>query len=304
MKPELILIRYGELALKGRATRRHFEEVLLQNIRNALKANDISFSLTREWGRVYLHTSQIQQSMGILLHIFGIYSVSSAMKTKSNIDAMTKFTIDFSKNIINRDKSFALRVSRTGQHSFTSQDIAIKIGEEIVKTTGAKVDLTKPDIELFIEIRDEYSYFYLEKIRGPGGMPLGTQGKLLVTVNSQISFLAAWLVMRRGCNIVIALTNESLDEAIDNFTKKWHFKPRKIHIDYSKGNSYELFEETANKMNCEAIVTEHVLNHNNKKIIEELRLMKNQIRLPILHPLIAMNKEEIDRRLKEIEVLS
>lgn len=304
MKPELILIRYGELALKGRATRRHFEEVLLQNIRNALKANDISFSLTREWGRVYLHTSQIQQSMGILLHIFGIYSVSSAMKTKSNIDAMTKFTIDFSKNIINRDRSFALRVSRTGQHSFTSQDIAIKIGEEIVKTTGAKVDLTKPDIELFIEIRDEHAYFFLEKIRGPGGMPLGTQGKLLVIVNSQISFLAAWLVMRRGCNIVIALTNESLDEAIDNFTKKWHFNPRKIHIDYSKGNSYRLFEETANKMNCEAIVTDHVLNHDNIKIIEELRLMKKQIRLPILHPLIAMNKEEIDRRLKEIEVLS
>jgi thiamine biosynthesis protein ThiI len=303
VKPELILIRYGELALKGRATRLYYEKVLLQNIRSALKTNEISFSLHREWGRIFLDTNKIQQSIDILRHIFGIYSVSPAIKTKSNIDAITEFATDFATNILNSHRSFALRVNRVGKHFFTSQDVAIKIGDEIVKTTGAKVDLTKPDIELFIEIRDENAYFFLEKYRGPGGMPLGTQGKLLVLVNSQTSLLSAWLVMRRGCNIAIALTNESLAEAIDDFTKKWYVNPKIIPIDYSKDDLYKLLAETANKMGCVAIVTDIILNHENLQKIEDLRLMKRQISLPILHPLIAMDKDEIERRLKDIEVL-
>ncbi|MBN2603220.1 MAG: hypothetical protein JXA91_03710 [Candidatus Thermoplasmatota archaeon] len=303
MKPELILIRYGELALKGRATRQHFEKVLLQNIRSALNANEISFSLKKEWGRVYLYSAEIQKSIDVLRHIFGIYSVSPAMKTKGNLNAIKEFINGISREILDCGKSFALRVNRTGKHSFTSQDVAIIIGDEIVKTTGAKVDLTKPDIELFIEIRDDNAYFFLEKYRGPGGMPLGTQGKLLVLVNSQISLLSAWLVMRRGCDIAISLTNESLVEAIGNFTKKWYVTPKIIPIDFTKGDLYKQLEETANKMGCEAIVTDNVLNHENLQKIEDLRLMKRQISLPILHPLIAMDKDEIERRLRDIEVL-
>jgi thiamine biosynthesis protein ThiI len=303
VKPKLILIRFGELALKGRATRLYYEKILLKNIRGALKENEISFSLNREWGRIFLYTDKIQQSIDILRHIFGIYSISPAIKTISNIDAMTEFATDFATNTLNSHRSFALRVNRVGKHLFTSQDVAIKLGDEIVKTTGAKVDLTKPDIELFIEIRDENAYFFLEKYRGPGGMPLGTQGKLLVLVSSKNSLLSAWLVMRRGCNIAIALTNESLVEAIDNFTKKWYTKPKIISIDFSESDNYTHIEEMANKIGCGAIVTDHTLNHENNQKIIELGLMKKQISLPILHPLIAMNEDEIENRLKNIEVL-
>ena len=84
---------------------------------------------------------------------------------------ITILAIKISQETLNKEKSFAIRVTRTGNHDFSSQDVAVKIGNAIVKATKATVNLIKPDFELFIEIRNDNSFIFTEKIRGTGGLP-------------------------------------------------------------------------------------------------------------------------------------
>ena len=96
--------------------------------------------------------------------------------------------LQLTKNILTEEKSFAIRSTRVGTHTFSSQQVAVHIGNDIVKATHAGVDLTNPDIELFIEIRDKKSFLFTEKINGVGGLPLGTQGRILALIENHIFF--------------------------------------------------------------------------------------------------------------------
>jgi len=155
MNYDLILIRYGELSLKSDYVRNKFELKLVDNIKNAFKLNNLNCELRRERGRIYLYGDEISQGIEILKRIFGITSFSPAIKTTSNIVDMITLALNFCQKTLNKEKSFALRVTRTGEHDFSSQDVAVKLGNVIVDATKAGVDLSNPDFELFIEIRNK-----------------------------------------------------------------------------------------------------------------------------------------------------
>jgi thiamine biosynthesis protein ThiI len=124
---ELILIRYGEIALKAKYTRKYFENILIKNIRHALKLSKINNNITKEWGRIYLNTDKIKDGIKILEKIFGIVSVSPSIKSNTNIKQISDKILDLTKNKLSEKNSFALRLNRVGKHNFTSQDIAIII---------------------------------------------------------------------------------------------------------------------------------------------------------------------------------
>ena len=205
MKYDLILIRYGEIALKAKQTRKRFENILVNNIKDALKTKNLQNELKKEWGRIYLYSDQIEKCMDVLQKIFGIYSISPTIQTKSKINEISKIALSISKQKLDSKKSFAIRVYRTGDHDFSSQDVAIKIGSVIVKQTKASVNLTKPDFELFIEVRNDKAYLFIEKIKGFGGMPVGTQGNILAFIDSQNAILASWYLIHRGCKPIFLL---------------------------------------------------------------------------------------------------
>ena len=164
MKYKLILIRYGEIALKAKYTRTHFENILVSNIKTALDAEKIIYKIRKEWGRIYLYTNEINKSIITLKKNFGINSFSPALELISKIKDISDYSIKISKEFLTKEKKFALRVFRTGNHNFNSKDIAIRVGNDIGKITQAKVDLNKPDFKLFIEIRNQKTYLYKEKI--------------------------------------------------------------------------------------------------------------------------------------------
>ena len=182
MKYELILIRYGEIALKSEETRNRFENSLIRNIKNAINSHNIPCEIRKERGRIYLYSEKISECKSILKRIFGIISFSPSIKIPSEMKSISEVSLEISKNLINKENSFALRVTRTGLHTFSSQDVAIRVGEDIVNLTKAKVDLNNPDFEIFIEIRDKNSYVFTEKISGMGGMPVATQGKVMALI--------------------------------------------------------------------------------------------------------------------------
>lgn len=300
MQNTLIIIRYGEIALKSKKTRTHFESILISNISNALKHNNTSFKIKKEWGRIFLYTDQIEESINILQKIFGIISISPAVETTSIIDDISKLSIDLSKTKISNETSFALRVTRTGQHDFTSQDVAIKVGKILQEKTNSTVDLSNPDYELFIEIRQKNSYLFTEKIPCTTGMPLGTQGCVLSLIDSPFSFLSSWYLMKRGCIPVFILTDKNLLDSLKSFCQKWYTNPD-IHEQSNDEILLEKLNFLIKNKKCDALVTSFYFSpsESTSNLIE---FTKN-LNIPILHPLISMDENEIKQKSNELGVI-
>ena len=302
MEYELIIVRYGEIALKGKTTRRHFENRLVSNIKNALNREQITHRIRKEWGRIYVYTNQINKSMDVLQKIFGIVSMSSAVQTQSNMNSMSNLAVSISKDALTEEKTFAIRATRVGNHKYTSQDVAVELGNDLVKATKASVNLTKPDFKLFIEIRDERAYIFTEKIRGTGGLPLDTQGKLLALIDGSDSILAAWYLMRRGCTIIFVNINKSTTDTLNSFITNWYAEPEVTMIDPKQSPLYENLNKIASERNCDAVVTGHTICEVSQNELSDIKLMKKHINLPILHPLIAIGKEDINKKCRGLGI--
>jgi len=303
MDYDLILIRYGELSLKSSFVRKQFESILIKNIKNAFECSNISCKIKTERGRVYLYTDEISKGFGVLKKVFGITSFSPVVKTTSDIEEMSFHALAFSQKILDKEKSFALRVTRTGDHVFSSQDVAVKIGNVIVNATKAGVDLSNPDFELFIEIRNKNAFFFTEKIRGTGGLPLGTQGKVLALINTPQSLLAAWYLMRRGCDVLFLMTNNQIVDVLHSFITNWYLESDIIEYDPKEKNLYETVNKIASERSCDAFVTGHTIYDTSQDILSDIKQFKKHINLPILHPLIAMDFDEIDKKCMELGIL-
>ena len=292
MKYETIIVRYSEIGLKAKYTRKTFENVLIKNIKNALKLKHILFEIKRQRGRIFIGTKEIDRALPILQNIFGIKSISPALKTNSNMESISKEALNILK--ISEKDSFALRVTREGKHEYTSKDVAIHVGNIVVKATKAKVNLTKPDHTLYIEIRGNDAFLFEEKIECVGGLPLGTQGNVLDLVNSDKSILAAWYLMRRGCDIVFSNSNENLEK----FLEKWFANAKILSVE---SNDFKKLNSEAIKHNCSAIVTDISLYE--KDALSDIKQFKDSFDLPVLHPLISMEKKDIDKKMLEIGIL-
>lgn len=300
MECELIIVRYGEIALKGKETRNYFENYLVNNINNAFKKEKVKSKIKKEWGRIYIYTKQIKESIIILEKIFGIYSFSPSFETKGDMDSISKLSLFVSKQFLKKEKTFAIRTTRTGKHDFSSQDVSVRIGNDIVQLMHAKVDLTNPNFELFIEIRDDKAFIFIEKICGTGGMPLGTQGKILALINNYNSILASWYLMKRGCKAIFLITDDIDVNKLRKFTDNWHEKLDFYHLNSDEKNFYEKLCKIAEEKKCDAIVTGHCLCINSAEEISKIKKLSQNINLPVFHPLISMNKNEIDVKCKDI----
>jgi thiamine biosynthesis protein ThiI len=295
---ELIIVRYGELALKGKQSRKIFENTLIQNIRNAFDKQNITGKIVKEWGRIFVFSDEINKCIDVLKKIFGITSISPARKTNSDMKSITKLALDISKEFLNKNKSFAIRAKRTGEHEYSSQDVAVKVGNEIVKAIGSTVDLNKPNFELFIEIRGVNAFLFTEKISSVGGLPLGSQGNICAIINSPESILAAWYLMKRGCNVFF-VTDINFTKLLESFIENWFAKSNILKFN-SKSNYFQQLNEIIEKKNCDAISVGSSLSINPRKVLDGIKELKRNIDCPILHPLIAMDKEEIFEKCKVI----
>jgi tRNA uracil 4-sulfurtransferase len=198
-----ILVRYGEIGIKSDRVRSRYEHALVNNIEKALGFCEIPFdAVDRDFGRIFVHTREAAAAPAVA-RVFGVVSVSPVQTSVATLDAMKDAALRIISPLLTEGKSFGIRARRTGTHDYSSKDIGVTVGGAIEKATGAPVRLTKPDVPLFVEVRAERAYIYTEVIRGVGGLPLGTQGKVIALISGGIdSPVAAWLMMKRGCTIV------------------------------------------------------------------------------------------------------
>lgn len=294
MNSEVILLRYGELSLKSTYVRTYFETILIRNIKKAFLTENVPIDIQTERGRIYLTTTDLSKGTSILTRIFGIVSFSRAIRTTSDIQDMSSIANHLTKNTLRPSKSFAVRVTRVGTHPFSSQDVARHIGQDIVNATHARVDLNTPDFELFIEIRGKNSFVFTEKIKGVGGLPLGTQGRILILVTQPSSVLAAWYLMRRGCNCVFVTVNGTDEKMIRSFLTHWYADAEIIPMTQTNEEFYHQLSEIASEKKCDAIATDHTLDKL-PDALSDIVLLKETCAIPILSPLISMGQEEVER---------
>jgi len=301
MQCTLILIRYGELSLKSAYVRRSFESTLIQNIKRTIIEAQLQGTVTRDRGRIYLQTQDIQRCCLLLQRVFGIVSLSPAVETIAHPDDIATVALKLMQESLTKGERFAIRATRAGTHTFTSQDIAVRVGDEIVHTLHAPVDLTHPDVELFIEVRDKKAFLFTQKIKGVGGLPRGTQGKVLALIDTPASMLAAWFLMHRGCNVLFLTTSRFLENELMGFQKKWFVAPGSITVDPHASDFYTTLEHLATDYHCDALVTGHTLT-DAKATIAQLSDWKQHSTIPLLTPLIAMGEQEIRARCREVGV--
>ena len=245
------------------------------------------------------------------------------------MSAYTQELID--EGVVDENTKFAIKCRRVGTHEFSSQEMAAHCGGVVRDVILAPVDLTNPDLTIFVEIRDNDAYIYHEKIKGPGGLPLGTQGKVIVLLSSGIdSPVAAYLMMKRGCEVVALHCNndpfsgpkvtENFNALVDQLNIYAMGTPiKKRVIDYGeyltvakekapekmtcvlcKSGMYRIAEKLALKIGADAIVDGSSVGQVASQTLSNILATRYGVNVPILSPLIGLDKEEITAIAKDI----
>jgi len=212
--PPFFLLRYGEIGLKSRPVRQRFLRTLESNLLRRFQASGLSPVVNREQGRLYLFVDDILQGAGILQTTPGIVSFSLCFAVDSEMDTMLEAFAALSRLRLEEGDSFAVRARRSGNHSFTSQDLAISAGERVLQVNKEKnisVNLSRPDKPLYVEVRNKRAFFYLGVVQGVGGFPVGVGGNVAAFPGSGLSPKASLLMMKRGCRVFPLLFGEGGD---------------------------------------------------------------------------------------------
>jgi len=199
-----ILVRYGEIGIKSRSVRTQFEKRLVERIEEQLARRGVEAEVVRQQSRILVRPADVPRAMDALVHTFGIVSASPATPCAATPDAVAEVAVAIARERLREGASFAMRIKRAGTHDFTSLDVAKHAAGRIFDALAdrkPRVDLEHPDLAIHAEIRDSEAFVFTSIERGPGGLPLGSQGRVGVLVDDPRAAHAAWLMGKRGSTL-------------------------------------------------------------------------------------------------------
>lgn len=324
-----VLIHYSEIALK-KNNRRFFENIFLQNIKIHLK--NISYkSIKLINARVLVYNIQLSDWNNIkikLSYVMGLKNYMLVIKTNSNIDSINIAA----KHIIKdkKFKSYSIHTKRSNKaFSLNSQEVNTLIGQNIKDITNKKVDLTNPEITVYIEILLNCSFVGIEKINGFSGLPANCQEKALSLISSGIdSPVSSFEVIKRGVNLDYihfhsypATNKQSINNVkkIINELTKYQLNttlylvpllkiqekimeqvPEKFWVVFFRRYMMMIANDVAKKINALALITGDSIGQVSSQTLSNIYVVSEASELPIIRPLAGMNKEEIINKAKKI----
>ncbi len=322
---QIILLKLGEIVLKG-LNRRSFEKRLMKNVRNSLKhLGDFDMKIAQS--TIYITPGDnldIDKATELLKKIFGIASVVRAYETDKNLENIKKLITEVFAAELTKSKTFKCAAKRSDkQFPMKSPEICAIIGEYILDNfPHLKVNVENPDIVVNIEIRDYGAYVHTGKMQGAGGMPVGSNGKATLLLSGGIdSPVAGYMTAKRGVELNAVhfyshpYTSERAKDKVIELAKiiSHYTGPFNLHIVHFTKPQLEIYEKCpddeltvimrrvmmkitekiANNTNSIALVTGESIGQVASQTLESLGVTDAATDLPVIRPLIGMDKEEI-----------
>ena len=333
----VVIVRYGEVAVKSPRVRRRMERALLESLEFALERAGVrSYELRREGGRVFVETDQAEAAARALARVFGVVSTSPAVEVGDSLDDIVRASLELGRQRLRRGMSFAVRARRVRTYELTSKDIERVVGEAVLSAVkGVRVNLEEPDYVIYVEVREGRAYVFDSVLRGPGGLPYGVEGRVVSLVSGGVdSAVATWLAMKRGCEVVPVhffmgafYSPEARERALAvlRWLREWvprrelraYWAPlHRAHEELGdvreryrclvcKALMYKVGELICRAEGCAAMVTGESIGQVASQTLSNLSYLSRAVATPIIRPVVAMDKDEIAglaRRLGVFEV--
>ncbi|BFI73884.1 tRNA sulfurtransferase [Nanoarchaeota archaeon] len=318
MKYNCILIGIDEIWTKSENVKNKLINLLINDIKRRINYDKIE----NRRGRIIIWDYN-DQWINILEKIFGIKVIYPAFYFETSMENIINYSLEFLKDFKGTFKINTKRIDKS--FKYKSLEINKIVGEEIVKKYNLKVDVKNPQKEIYIEIHKDYTFIYDKIIQGPGGFPLGSEGKGIVLFSGgSDSSVASYMMGKRGMNVdflFINLAGESYLQFIFNVYKRLreYFPYSKLFVydlDLDKLFSvregyrqimfkviiYKIAEEFAKKYNYDCIITGESLGQVSSQTISSLKVLDKISNILVLRPLIGFNKDEILELSKKIGI--
>ena len=331
-----VLVRYHEIALK-KGNRAYFTELLKRNLLAAVK--DLGAKEIRSLPARLLLTFKNEVPAATLIErmstVFGVANFSIVERTARDIDALRGRILESLNG--GRFQSFRIETQR-GDKTFplTSPEINRQLGAAVKEKSGARVDLENAEFTVTVEILPRDAFFGFNKIAGAGGLPVGSSGRVAALISGGFdSPVAAYRMMQRGCRIIFVhfhsvpyqdkTSQEKVRQLVQlltrhQFTSRLYMVPfaeiqrqivaavaRPLRVVLYRRMMLRIAEAIARQEKAKALITGESLGQVASQTLDNMAVIQQAARLPILRPLVGMDKQEIidqARRIGTFEVSS
>ncbi len=326
---DIILIHYSEIGLK-KGNRQFFENKLKQNILKAVEDLPVD-NLKIDYGRFLLYLkkdSPVDVIVQRLEKVFGIAYFSPAYGGSTDIAELKEEIFEKIKRL--QFDTFCIRTRRSDKsYPLKSVEVNRIVGERIHEDLQKPVNIKQPDVACHIEIYNKQIYYYFERIEGRRGLPVGSSGKVVSMLSAGIdSPVSSYQLMKRGCRVIFVhfhsfpLTNKaSYHNAIRLAQKMTEYQystkiylvpliklqeaiilnaPAKLRLILYRRMMFRIAEQIAKREKAKALVTGESVGQVASQTLENIAAIADAISLPVLRPLIGMDKEEIIQQARKI----
>ena len=321
------LIKYGEIGVKGK-NRYLFEDALVNQIKFALKEVEGEFAVTKVDGRIYVQAQSefdYDETVDALKRVFGIIGICPMVQIEDNgFDDLAATVVEYFKQTY-KDMNFTFKVNaRRARKNYPldSMQLNAELGHVLLEAfPELKVDVHKPDVLLQVEIRQQINIYSIE-IPGPGGMPVGTNGKAMLLLSGGIdSPVAGYMIAKRGVKIDATYfhappyTSERAKQKVVDLAKlvARYSGPITLNVvDFTEIQLYiydqcphdeltiimrrymmKIAEELANRSDCQGLITGESIGQVASQTIKSLYCTNEVCTMPVFRPVIGFDKQEI-----------
>lgn len=323
---EIILLKYGEIALKG-LNKNTFESIMIKNIKYRLKKIG-KFSVTKAQSTVYVEPenpeTDLNEALEALKKIFGIASICRVCVCEKNFEDICTQSVEYLSEILPYAKTFKVTAKRADKaFPMKSPEICNQLGGVLLERfPNLSVDVKNPEITVTVEIRDTNAYVHAENIKGAGGLPVGSSGNALLLLSGGIdSPVAGYMMAKRGIHISAIhyvsppytserarLKVEQLCEKMTDYCGNIAFFcvpfteiqeaiknncPEEYFTIIMRRIMMEIAQQIAEKDECLALITGESVGQVASQTLSAIRCTDAVCRMPVFRPLIGMDKTEI-----------
>ena len=321
------LIKYGEIGVKGK-NRYLFENALVNQIKFALKEVEGEFAVTKVDGRIYVQAQSefdYDETVDALKRVFGIIGICPMVQIEDNgFDDLAATVVEYFKQTYkNMNFTFKVNARRARKnYPLDSMQLNAELGHVLLEAfPELKVDVHKPDVLLQVEIRQQINIYSIE-IPGPGGMPVGTNGKAMLLLSGGIdSPVAGYMIAKRGVKIDATYfhappyTSERAKQKVVDLAKlvARYSGPITLNVvDFTEIQLYiydqcphdeltiimrrymiKIAKELANRSDCQGLITGESIGQVASQTIKSLYCTNEVCTMPVFRPVIGFDKQEI-----------